>query len=104
LWCSVGGFTVLTTAAGYPDLVSGLVLLNSSGQFDMPSSPEKAKIGEGSSQQEVIKTEESLLNRLMFKPIKDFVHKYAILFAFWQAKQPARIKSVLQNVCALLPL
>jgi pimeloyl-ACP methyl ester carboxylesterase len=95
---SVGGFTVLTTAAGYPDLVSGLVLLNSSGQFDTPSSPGEGKIGEGSSQQEVIKTEESVLNRLMLKPIKDFVQKYAILFAFWQAKQPARIKSVLQNV------
>lgn len=31
--CSIGGFTVLSTAAKYPELVKGLVLLNVAGKF-----------------------------------------------------------------------
>ncbi|CAM6111154.1 unnamed protein product [Calypogeia fissa] len=81
---SVGGFTVLYTAASNPELVSGLALLNASGQFDSP---------EG--QKPVI--EETAVQRL-FAPIKTYAKKWAIAFAFWQARQPARIKSVLQNV------
>jgi len=93
---SVGGFTVLSTAAEYPDLVSGLVLLNASGQFES-SSPE-AKLGDETPEKEVIETQESTVQRLLISPIKNVVQKYAILFAFWQAKQPARVKSVLLNV------
>lgn len=92
--CSVGGFTVLSTAAAYPDLVSGLVLLNASGQFE--SSEEK--LGDETPEKDVVEMEESILSRLFISPIKDTVQKYSILFAFWQAKQPARIESVLRNV------
>lgn len=91
---SVGGFTVLSTAAAYPDLVSGLVLLNASGQFE--SSEEK--LGDETPEKDVVEMEESILSRLFISPIKDTVQKYSILFAFWQAKQPARVESVLRNV------
>ena len=83
---SVGGFTVLNTTASYPELVSGLVLVNASGQFDKP---------------EIQKTEaleENLIQKMIFNPIRDWVRKVAIGFAYWQAKQPARIRSVLNNV------
>lgn len=92
----MGGFTVLNTAAAYPNLVSGLVLLNASGQFE--SSDSDQKLGGETTQKDVIEAEETFVNRLLINPIKDTVRKYTILFAFWQAKQPARIKSVLQNV------
>lgn len=94
--CSVGGYTVLSAAAAYPDLVSGLVLLNASGQFESSDQ----KLGEETPEKDVVETQESVLNRLLITPIKDTVQKYSILFAFWQAKQPARIESVLRNVCA----
>lgn len=94
--CSVGGFTVLSTAAAYPDLVSGLALLNASGQFE--SSDPAKKLGDETPQKDVVELQESLLRRRLITPIKNLVQKYSILFAFWQAKQPARIKSVLQNV------
>lgn len=87
------------TAAANPDLVSGIALLNASGQFESRASPdEQQKLGEETTQKDFIEMEESILNRLIFNPIKNTAKKYAILFAFWQAKQPARIKSVLQNV------
>lgn len=98
--CSVGGFTVLSTAAAYPDLVSGLVLLNASGQFE--SSDPAQKLGDETPEKDVVEVQESLLRRLLITPIKDTVQKISIRFAFWQAKQPARIKSVLQNVSAPL--
>ncbi|KAH7404391.1 hypothetical protein KP509_15G022900 [Ceratopteris richardii] len=54
---SVGGFTVLNATTSYPKIVSRVILLNSSDQF------------------------ESSIN-----------------FAFWQAKQPAHIRPILNNV------
>ena len=92
--CSIGGYTVLSAAAAYPDLVSGLVLLNASGQFESSNQ----KLGEETPEKDVVELEESLLSRLFITPIKNTVQKYSILFAFWQAKQPARIESVLRNV------
>ena len=94
--CSVGGFTVLNTAATNPDLVSGLVLLNASGQFES-SAPEE-KLGDETPEKDVVEMEESILSRLFIFPIKNTVQRLTILFAFWQAKQPARIESVLRNV------
>jgi pimeloyl-ACP methyl ester carboxylesterase len=76
---------VLNAAASYPELVSGLVLLNASGQFDKPEA-EKMKA-----------LEESPIQKLIFNPIRDWFRKIAIGFAYWQAKQPARIRSVLNN-------
>lgn len=83
---SVGGFTVLNTAASYPELVSGVALLNASGQFDSPESQKK----------EVL--EETAMQRLIWIPLRNWIRKLAINFSFWQAKQPARIRSVLNNV------
>jgi pimeloyl-ACP methyl ester carboxylesterase len=44
--CSIGGFTVLSTAAKYPELVKGLVLLNVAGKF--ADKDEKAPVVSGS--------------------------------------------------------
>ncbi|MCO5589136.1 hypothetical protein L7F22_043102 [Adiantum nelumboides] len=82
---SVGGFTVLNTAASYPELVSGVALLNASGQFE-----------NSESKKEII--EETPVRRLIWNPLREWARKLAITFAFWQAKQPARIRSVLNNV------
>lgn len=79
---------MLYTAASNPELVSGLVLLNASGQFDPPPV-------EGQTTKAPV--EETAVQRL-FTPLKTYAKKWAIAFAFWQARQPARIKSVLQNV------
>lgn len=93
---SVGGYTILSASAAHPDLVSGLVLLNASGQFESSDQ----KLGEETPEKDVVEIEESLVKRIFITPIKDTVQKYSILFAFWQAKQPARIESVLRNVSA----
>jgi pimeloyl-ACP methyl ester carboxylesterase len=44
--CSIGGFTVLSTAAKYPELVKGLVLLNVAGNFT--DKDKKASVVSGS--------------------------------------------------------
>eukprot|EP00249_Psilotum_nudum_P016328 c25768_g1_i3 orf=102-1229(+) len=85
---SVGGFTVLFTAASYPDLVSGVALLNASGKFDNPVDMERV--------QQV--KEETVFQRFILGPLKDWVQRQTIMLTFWQAKQPARIQSVLNNV------
>ncbi|EFJ09237.1 hypothetical protein SELMODRAFT_160384 [Selaginella moellendorffii] len=84
---SIGGFTVLHTASVYPELVSGVVLLNSSGQFESELKEKKAK--------PVV--EETALRRLI-NPIQEWGRRWLVFLTFWQAKQPSRIRSVLQNV------
>lgn len=93
--CNIGGYTVLSIAAANPDLVSGVVWVNASGQFE--SSAPEAKLGDETLEKDVVELEESVLS-LFISPIKNAVQKYTILFAFWQAKQSARIESVLRNV------
>ncbi|KAL2649648.1 hypothetical protein R1flu_017776 [Riccia fluitans] len=86
---SIGGLTVLLTAATRPDVASGLALLNPSGQFEMSDYSQDAK------QMEAV--EETAIGRLILK-IKTSFRRGAIALTFWQAKQPARVKSVLQSV------
>ncbi|KAL3702004.1 hypothetical protein R1sor_020026 [Riccia sorocarpa] len=86
---SIGGFTVLLTAATRPDVSSGLALLNASGQFESADSSEDAKIMEA--------VDETVVGRLTTQ-IKTAFRRVAIALTFWQAKQPARVKSVLQSV------
>ncbi|CAI0392315.1 unnamed protein product [Linum tenue] len=82
---SLGGFTALVSAVGLPDQVIGLVLLNSAGQFGNPNA-------------EANKTEESVLQKYLLKPVKDVFQRIVLGFMFWQAKQPARVESVLKSV------
>lgn len=84
---SVGGYTVLTTAAFYPELVSGVALLNASGRFKNPESEKEKKV-----------LEETAVRKLIWNPLRDWAFKIATRFSFWQSKQPARIRSVLNNV------
>lgn len=67
----------------------GLALLNSAGQFGSGSKDEAAKNS----------TEENALQRFFFRPLKEIFQRIVLGFLFWQAKQPARIESVLKSVC-----
>ncbi|XP_057787336.1 pheophytinase, chloroplastic isoform X3 [Salvia miltiorrhiza] len=82
---SLGGFTALVAAASLQDQVKGVVLLNSAGQFGDASSP-------------ATETEENAVQKFVLKPLKDVFQRVVLGFLFWQAKQPARVESVLKSV------
>ncbi|KAM0902067.1 hypothetical protein ACQ4PT_019589 [Festuca glaucescens] len=86
---SLGGFTTLFAATEVPELVRGIVLLNSAGQFGDPNAPPKVDEAE---------EEASALTRLVVKPIKVAFQKVVLGLLFWQAKQPARVEKVLKSV------
>lgn len=73
------------TAEGLPEQVAGVVLLNSAGQF-------------GNANAQKNESEESVLQKLILTPLKTFFQRVVLGFLFWQAKQPARIQSVLKSV------
>ena len=90
IFFSLGGFTALVAAAGLPEQVVGVALLNSAGQFGNVNSKSN-------------ESEETLLQKLIVKPLKEIFQRIVLGFLFWQAKQPARIESVLKSVSHLLP-
>lgn len=80
----------MVAAAGLPEQVIGVALLNSAGQFGNPNSEaEKSE-------------EETALQRFILKPLKQIFQRVILGFLFWQAKQPARVESVLKSVSLLL--
>lgn len=81
---SLGGFTALMSAAELSEQVKGVVLLNSAGQFG-------DAITETSS-------DESAVQNTILKPLKQIFQRVVLGFLFWQAKQPARVQSVLKSV------
>lgn len=90
IFFSLGGFTALVAAAGLPEQVVGVALLNSAGQF-------------GNANSKSNDSEETLLQKAIVKPLKEIFQRIVLGFLFWQAKQPARIESVLKSVRHLLP-
>jgi len=88
---SLGGFTTLFAATEVPELVRGIVLLNSAGQFGDPNAPPMA---EGAAAEEEV----SAVTRLIVKPLKEAFQRVVLAFLFWQAKQPARVEKVLKSV------
>ncbi|CAH9085126.1 unnamed protein product [Cuscuta europaea] len=82
---SLGGFTTLVAAAASPEKVKGIVLLNSAGKFEDDSS--------ANNEHEDATSKKSILN-----PVKEIVQRFFLGFLFWQAKQPARIESILKSV------
>ncbi|KAM7250796.1 hypothetical protein ACFE04_022679 [Oxalis oulophora] len=82
---SLGGFTALISAVGLCDQVAGVVLLNNAGQFGNPN--RKSEVAE-----------ETVLQKNILNPLKEIFQRVVLGFLFWQAKQPARIKSVLNSV------
>lgn len=82
---SLGGFTALVAATGMPELVNGVGLLNSAGQF-----------GDGNKESKAY--EETPLDKFFLKPLKEAFQRVVLGLLFWQAKQPARIVSVLKSV------
>lgn len=82
---SLGGFTALVTAVGLPEQVVGVALLNSAGQF-------------GDGNVKANESEETLVEKFILKPLKESFQRIVLGVLFWQAKQPARIESVLKNI------
>jgi len=81
----------LIAAAGLPESVTGVVLLNSAGQF-----------GDGNTEQKT--SEETSLQKFFLKPLKEVFQRVVLGFIFWQSKQPARIESVLKSVGYMVSL
>lgn len=71
--------------------VVGVALLNSAGQF-------------GDVENATTVSEESVLQKFVVKPVKEIFQRVVLGFLFWQAKQPARIESVLKSVCQVPPV
>lgn len=79
----------MVAATGLPELVSGVALLNSAGQFGDRNKGSKT-------------SEETPLQKFILKPLKEAFQRVVLGFLFWQAKQPARIESVLKSVGYML--
>ena len=79
----------MVAAVGIPEQVVGLALLNSAGQFGNPN-------------EKMDESEESVLQKFVLKPLKEVFQRVVLGFLFWQAKQPARIESVLKSVSFML--
>lgn len=71
--------------------VVGVALLNSAGQF-------------GDVENATTVSEESVWQKFIVKPVKEIFQRVVLGFLFWQAKQPARIESVLKSVCQVPPI
>ncbi|XP_044470487.1 pheophytinase, chloroplastic isoform X1 [Mangifera indica] len=82
---SLGGFTALVAAAGLPEQVAGVALLNSAGQF-------------GDATKGTNQSEETIFQKFFLKPLKEIFQRIVLGLLFWQAKQPARIVSVLKSI------
>lgn len=81
----------MVAAESLKDQVKGVVLLNSAGQF-------------GDSITATAESEENILQKFVLKPLKEAFQRVVLGFLFWQAKQPARVESVLKSVCDFLAL
>lgn len=75
-----------------PELVRGVVLLNSAGQFGDPNKPAAAPAKEEEEEAG------SPLSRFIVKPLKEAFQRVVLGFLFWQSKQPARVEKVLKSV------
>ena len=89
---SLGGYNSLATAASYPDLVKGVVLLNSAGRFDKPGG-ETAPAADAAA----AAADGAWLRRMMDQAGSVF-RRGIIRASFIVAKQPARIRQVLGQV------
>ncbi|RAL45523.1 unnamed protein product [Cuscuta campestris] len=82
---SLGGFTTLVAAAAFPEKVKGVVLLNSAGNFADASATDNEQ-------------EDTTLQKFVLNPVKEIFQRIVLGVLFWQAKQPARIESILKSV------
>lgn len=76
-------------SASLQNQVKGVVLLNTAGQF-------------GDATVATPVSEENVLQKHVLKPLKEIFQRVVLSFLFWQAKQPARIESVLKSVSHFL--
>lgn len=89
---SLGGYNSLATAASYPELVKGVVLLNSAGRFDAPGG-DTAPAADAAA----AASDGPWLRRVMDQAGSLF-RRGVIRASFVVAKQPARIRQVLGQV------
>lgn len=75
----------MVAAEALPEQVVGVALLNSAGQFGNPND-------------DTVEPEVSVLKKFILNPLKEIFQRVVLGFLFWQAKQPARIESVLKSV------
>eukprot|EP00667_Euglena_gracilis_P001527 EG_transcript_1528 len=88
---SIGGYTVLSAAAQYPQVAKAVVLLNAAGRFEAEAPPDDA------TKEEVAAQEPSPLDRVL-AGMQSVLTKAVITGSFYVAKHPARIRSVLNFV------
>mmetsp|Transcript_28195 Transcript_28195/g.71897 ORF Transcript_28195/g.71897 Transcript_28195/m.71897 type:complete len:372 (-) Transcript_28195:235-1350(-) len=81
---SLGGYASLATGSARPDLVRAVALLNGAGPFDDPTKPPRP--------------EEPAWYEPALNAVVGAVKRVVLFFAFMRAKQPARIKEVLDLV------
>lgn len=82
---SLGGYVSFATAARHPDLVRGVVGLNAAGFFEDPEQQQK-------------EAQKNAWLKAVQTYFASMVRKGAMFFAFYRAKQPARIRQVLETV------
>lgn len=87
---SLGGFTALVAASALSEQVRGVALLNSAGQF-------------GDANIATNESEETGLKKYILNPLKEIFQRIVLGVLFWQAKQPARVESVLKSVSDFPP-
>ncbi|KAK9830202.1 hypothetical protein WJX72_010275 [[Myrmecia] bisecta] len=113
---SLGGYNCLATAAKYPELIRGVVLVNAAGRFEdvkatveapleaaLTMAEKGAKAALGGSKEELLSVgtmpaEEKSMMQRMTEPVAQMARRAAVYMAFLAAKQPSRIKQVLQQV------
>jgi pimeloyl-ACP methyl ester carboxylesterase len=93
---SLGGFASLATAAVAPELLEGVALLNCAGSFAarMPLQPEKVDADGGPL---------AAWTASIRQQIVELTSKLVLYASFTLAKQPTRIRQVLQQVYAIDP-
>lgn len=114
---------MLAAASFHPQLVKGLILLNAAGRFEESSSKAKVEMAEpseGNEFEETVKTKgaensllvtdtpgsigttpgslKSVLIDIVVEPIKKAAQRMILFLTFLQAKQPIRIRQVLNSV------
>lgn len=77
-------------AEALQEQVRGVVLLNSAGQFGDANTVTNEPEAKG-------------FKKYVLNPLKEVFQRVVLGFLFWQAKQPARIESVLKSVSDFSP-
>lgn len=87
---SLGGYNSMATAAGYPELVRGIVLLNAAGRFDTSTSSQLENVD--------VQHQSASFLQAAADAILTVVKRLVVSASFLFTKQPARVRHVLNQV------